>query len=256
MPKRWPLFALGVLVVLLGSLPASGQGVQTGTLTGLVKSIDGLSLPGVTVTVKSPALQGGRTDVTDVNGVYAIHGLPAGTYAVTFDLSNFQPSTNNDVQVTVGGTAEVNTTMSPATRTETVTVTAESPSPLATVTTGQAITKSEVDALPIGRRPVDIAELAPGLTINTPNRDQCHDLGGLCLRQHHDDQRRRRERQPARVCEQLVHRGCHPGDQRARFRHPRGVRPFLRRGRERHHQERRQQIRRQLPGESQQPEVD
>ena len=179
MPKRWPLFALGVLVVLLGSLPASGQGVQTGTLTGLVKSIDGLSLPGVTVTVKSPALQGGRTDVTDVNGVYAIHGLPAGTYAVTFDLSNFQPITNNDVQVTVGGTAEVNTTMSPATRTETVTVTAESPSPLATVTTGQAITKSEVDALPIGRRPVDIAELAPGLTINTPNRDQYTISGGF-----------------------------------------------------------------------------
>ena len=173
------MFGLGVLVVLLGSLPAFAQGVQTGTLTGLVKSTDGLSLPGATVTVKSSALQGERSDVTDLNGVYAIHGLPPGPYVVTFELSNFQPTTNNDVQVTVGGTAEVMTTMSLATRTETVTVTAESPSPLATVTTGQAITKREVDVLPMGRRPVDIAELAPGLTTNTPNPNQVTISGGF-----------------------------------------------------------------------------
>ena len=33
--------------------------------------------------------------------------------------------------------------------------------------TGQSLTKGEIDALPIGRRPVDIAELSPGLTTNT-----------------------------------------------------------------------------------------
>ena len=70
--------------------------------------------------------------------------------------------------LTVGGTIEVNANMSLAARTETVTVTAEAPSTLTTVATGQSLSKKgEIDALPIGRRPVDIAELSPGLTTNT-----------------------------------------------------------------------------------------
>ena len=69
--------------------------------------------------------------------------------------------------LTVGGTIEVSANMSLAARTETVTVTAEAPSTLSTVATGKSLEKKQVDAMPIGRRPVDIAELSPGLTTNT-----------------------------------------------------------------------------------------
>jgi hypothetical protein len=55
--------------LLLSSTFAYAQGVQTGTVTGIVASTDGLSLPGVTVTATSPALQGERSTVTDTNGV-------------------------------------------------------------------------------------------------------------------------------------------------------------------------------------------
>jgi hypothetical protein len=160
-----------VVVCLAGTLfcamPADAQGVQTAVVTGSATSADGVALPGVTVTAASPVLLGERLAVTDVNGVYALKGLPAGTYSVMFDLANFKPARRDNVVLTVGGTIEVSANMSLAARTETVTVTAEAPSSLTTVATGQSLSTREIDALPIGRRPVDIAELTPGLTTNT-----------------------------------------------------------------------------------------
>ena len=166
------LFGLALCALLTLSSPAHAQGVQTGTITGIVQSSDGLSLPGVTVTATSPSLQGQRTAVTDVNGVYFIKGLPAGTYSVRFDIPSFQAANTDAIVLAVGGIAEVNQTLSVAGRTETVNVTAEAPSPIGSVTLSKAFTKEEVDLLPVGRRPQDIAELAPGLTNNTPNASQ------------------------------------------------------------------------------------
>lgn len=48
--------------------------------------------------------------------------------------------------------------------TESVIVTARVPAATATPRTSQGFTKAEIDALPVGRRPTDVAELAPGLT--------------------------------------------------------------------------------------------
>jgi hypothetical protein len=98
--------------------------------------------------------------------------LPPGVYTVSFDIASFQPVKRENVELTVGATKEVNTTMVLAARSETVNVTAAAPSPVATVTLGQVYTKRELDTLPVGRRPQDIAELAPGLTNNTPNTSQ------------------------------------------------------------------------------------
>ena len=55
---------------------AGAQGLQTGDITGTITSNDGLSIPGATVTIESPAIQGTKTAVTDVNGVYVVRGLP------------------------------------------------------------------------------------------------------------------------------------------------------------------------------------
>jgi hypothetical protein len=166
------LFAAGLLAWLAYNPPAQAQGVQTGTLTGIVQSVDGLSLPGVTVTTTSPALLGQRIAITDVNGVFILKGLPPGVYTVSFEIASFQPAKRENVELTVGATKEVNTTMVLAGRSETVNVTAAAPSPVATVTLSQVYTKREIDTLPVGRRPQDIAELAPGLTNNTPNASQ------------------------------------------------------------------------------------
>ena len=50
----------------------------------------GLSVPGVTVNVEGPNLQGILTVVTSENGDYILPQLPPGTYTVTFELSGFE----------------------------------------------------------------------------------------------------------------------------------------------------------------------
>src|SRR3712207_3353009 len=105
---------------------------RSGIIQGRVTDQDGLVLPGATVTVTSPNLQGARTVVTDETGNYIIRGLPSGRYAVRIELSGMTPIEQN-VDVSVGSPVEVNGQLRLATLTETVTVTADTtPSALAT----------------------------------------------------------------------------------------------------------------------------
>jgi hypothetical protein len=171
------LFALLSPVLLAHAV--SAQGLQTGTITGIVSSQDELPLPGVTVTVSSPALQEGREAVTDVNGVYYLRALPPGAYTVQFALGGFRSAIRNDVAVSLGAIATIHAVLPVAAQTEVVTVTASAPSPLAATTTGRNFTKAAIDALPVGRRPTDVAELAPGLTANTFNAGQLAIGGGF-----------------------------------------------------------------------------
>jgi hypothetical protein len=122
---------LALLALLAPGSSARAQGIQTGTITGTVQSADGLSLPGVTVTVSSPVLQGQRSTTTDVNGVYLIHGLPAGTYAVSFDMPSFKAAKKENIEVNVGSTVDVPQTMALAGVAETVNVTGDTPKPMA-----------------------------------------------------------------------------------------------------------------------------
>jgi hypothetical protein len=158
-------------IACLLALPVTtvGQGVQTGTISGNLQSIDSLPLPGVTVVATSPDLQGERLAVSDENGVYYFRGLLPGTYDLTFDMPGFQPAARAGVPVSAGGLATVDATMPLATVTETITVTAEAPPAVTTSRTSQTYTKAEIDLLPTGRRPFDVAELSPGVTTNAFN---------------------------------------------------------------------------------------
>src|SRR6185503_18469510 len=80
-----------LFVLLLISATARAQGVQTGTIRGIVRDPQNLAVPGVTVTATSTALQGRRTTVTDREGGYTLRLLPAGDYDITFDLTGFSP---------------------------------------------------------------------------------------------------------------------------------------------------------------------
>jgi hypothetical protein len=180
--KRF-LIALGVLALLAPASMAASQGVQTGTITGSVQSADGLTLPGVTVTASSPSLQGQRSATTDVNGVYFIKGLPPGTYTVSFEISSFKPAHKENISLGVGSTVDVGQTMALAGVAETVNVMAESPKPAALTvpTLSQGYSKAELDPLPVGRVPNQIADLAPGLTSNSPNVGQVNISGATAF---------------------------------------------------------------------------
>src|SRR5687768_6510804 len=169
---RLPLLGLVLLIFFASVSPSLGQGIQTGVITGVITSADGLSLPGVTVTATSPNLQGPRSGVTDANGVYYLRGLTPGLYLVTFDIPSFQAASREDVEVNAGGLATIDLTMSLAGVSEAVTVNAEAPSAIASPGTSQTYRKAEIDVLPVGRRPLDIAELSPGVTTTVFNASQ------------------------------------------------------------------------------------
>ena len=169
---RLPLIGLVLFALVASVSPAPGQGIQTGVITGVITSPDGLSLPGVTVTATSPNLQGVRSSVTDANGVYYLRGLTPGLYLVTFETPSFQAASREDIEVNAGGLANVDITIALAGISESVTVNAEAPSTIASPQTSQTYRKAEIDVLPVGRRPLDIAELAPGATTNVFNISQ------------------------------------------------------------------------------------
>ena len=87
--KRSLGLALAVLLIATMGANVLAQGRQTGTLRGMAEDASGLVLPGVTVTVRSEALQGTRSTWTGVTGNYEIQGLPPGAYSVRFEMTGF-----------------------------------------------------------------------------------------------------------------------------------------------------------------------
>jgi hypothetical protein len=115
--SRLLMCVIGILAV---ALPVMAQ-VPTGTLSGRVD--DGTaSLPGVLVTITSPALQGTKTATTSVNGDYIFSFLPPGEYKVKFELQGFQTQ-ETTIKISAAQTATLNATMPQATVAEEVTVT-------------------------------------------------------------------------------------------------------------------------------------
>ncbi|HEY3383067.1 MAG TPA: TonB-dependent receptor [Vicinamibacterales bacterium] len=148
---------------------AAAQGNPTGTIRGQVVDPDKLALPGVTVTVTSPALQGARTAVTSANGDFIIPFLPAGEYTVTVELQGFQAQ-KQTIGVAMAETQPLMIKMSLASLTETVNVTGTTNTEvLTTSTVAETYKKDTLERLPIGRTLNDATLLAPGVAPNGPS---------------------------------------------------------------------------------------
>ncbi len=167
--KRHILWTALCVLAALGL--AEAQGTQTGTISGSVQSPDGLAFPGVSVSVSSPALQGVRSSTTDQNGNYIFKALPPGMYAVTFQVAGMQ-TLEKTARLELGRAINVDATLAVGGVTETMTITENLPGIVETASGGANYSAAEIDTLPTGRTVFQIAELAPGLTDNTPNPDQ------------------------------------------------------------------------------------
>src|SRR4051794_24045946 len=105
------VFVLALLLLVARSSYA--QGVQTGSIAGVLKSWDDVTLPEATVVATSPALQGERSVVSDINGVYVIAQLPPGKYTLKISKAGLAP-VDRTVTVPLGGIATVDVTLAPA----------------------------------------------------------------------------------------------------------------------------------------------
>jgi hypothetical protein len=170
------LTVAAIVALMAGSVMA--QGKQSSALSGRVTSGDGQPLPGATVTVRSTSLQGERSAVADINGVYRVAGLPPGDYVVTFEM-NGMSSVERRTPVSLASeiTMDQQLTLTPVR--EVVDVRGGKPAPVASPTGAFNLRAGETAVLPSGRSPFFIAELAPGLTDNTPNSNQLTVGGGF-----------------------------------------------------------------------------
>jgi hypothetical protein len=143
--KQFWLLALTCILTFAVLGPAGAQ-TGTGTILGQVTDESGAALPGVTVTVRSPALQvPAVTTVTDERGEYRVTPLPIGTYSVQYELSGFQTVRLAEVRLPAGFTAKLDQGLKIGALTETVTVSGQSP--LVDVTQASTATTLETDAL-------------------------------------------------------------------------------------------------------------
>ena len=105
---KW--LVVGAALLLLAAAAAIAQ-TATGGLRGTVVDEKGQVLPGVTITVSSPALQGERVATTDADGRFRFSLLPPGTYLARFNLVGYQSVEQTGVKIILEQTITLEVTM-------------------------------------------------------------------------------------------------------------------------------------------------
>lgn len=148
------------------SLSVLGQaGASTSEIKGRVTDPNGASVAGATITATDSTKGTTRTATTDADGEYRLLTLPPGAYQLRVQASGFSTQVVNEVQVTVGQTADQNFSLKIGDATATVEITADPPV-IETDRTQQSTTVNEryIRDLPIDRRDyLTFTLLAPGV---------------------------------------------------------------------------------------------
>ncbi|HEX6736940.1 MAG TPA: carboxypeptidase-like regulatory domain-containing protein, partial [Vicinamibacteria bacterium] len=168
MASRVLRFLLAVLMLAPGLALAQGGGASsTGSLSGQVVDGSGAVLPGVTVTITSPALIGTQVAITNADGQYRFPGVPAGEYRLSYELGGFSTLVREGIRVALGFNATVNAQMGVKQVEESLTVTGESPVVDADATRIQTnFTKDQLDSIPNARDMWSLLSTTPAVTLN------------------------------------------------------------------------------------------
>jgi outer membrane receptor protein involved in Fe transport len=162
--RTWTL-VIAALAVSAGG--AMGQSA-TGSISGRVVDEQGLAMPGVPITVKSPNLQGLRSTTSSDNGDYLLPLLPPGTYTVTFELSGFGTQTNTQ-EVAATQAVTLDATLKPAGVSEAVTVSAQSDIFTNTVQAAANLKAETLATLPTARTMLAAVDLSPAVHSTGPS---------------------------------------------------------------------------------------
>jgi hypothetical protein len=166
---KWTATAVLGGVLCLSVAVAAAQ-TQTGEIFGDVVDTSGAVLPGVMVTLESPALIQPQVVTTGTSGAYRIPGLPVGVYRVRFELPGFRTLVRDGIRVMTGFNAEIDGQLQISTLAETVTVSGESPVVDTTAAkTGETFNREMLEYIPSARDPWVILEQTPGLVMDRQN---------------------------------------------------------------------------------------
>jgi Carboxypeptidase regulatory-like domain/TonB dependent receptor len=170
----------GLAVILLFACGVTFAQVDTGTVGGTVTDSSNAVVSGATVTLRSLQTDVKRTVETSANGTYTATSLSAGTYEVTATAAGFQPFTTK-VEVTVGGHATVDATLSVSTATTSVEVVGEGGTQVNTQTQelSQVVSQQQVSQLPsLTRNPYDFVALSGNISNGDSSNSGNSQMGG------------------------------------------------------------------------------
>jgi len=162
MYKNFPkvLMVLFFCISLITSVLAQRQ---TGSLTGAILDEQESRLPGVSLTVSSPALMGTQSFTSTNNGNYRFPALPPGTYDITCELDGFQTVIRKGIIISVGKTTTINIIMELSAVEEEIIVRAENPViDLKSSKVSVTFTDDLIQNIPSNRNIYDIINTAPG----------------------------------------------------------------------------------------------
>jgi hypothetical protein len=153
-------------VVLLMAGLAFGQTSQTGNIVGRVISPEGEGLPGVSVTLTSPAIIiSSMSAITGEKGAFRFMALAPGDYQITFELSGMRTVIRKGVRVEVARTATFDITLEMRSLEENVTVIGQSPTIDKQRTARPANMDREfLQSLPAPRNLGTFVNMAPGIS--------------------------------------------------------------------------------------------
>ena len=170
----------GLAVIVLFVCGVSFAQVDTGTVGGTVTDSSNAVVAGATVSLRSLQTDVKRTVETSANGTYTVTGLSTGTYEVTVNAAGFQPFTTK-VEVTVGGHATVDATLSVSSAVTQVEVIGEGGTQVNTQTQelSQVVSQQQVSQLPsLTRNPYDFVALSGNISNGDSSNSGNSQMGG------------------------------------------------------------------------------
>jgi outer membrane receptor protein involved in Fe transport len=159
-------YRLTLCLVLALALAGAASAQTTGSIQGRV-IYENQALPGVTVSVTSPAVQGQKATVTNAQGDYKIPFLPAGEYSVKFSLATFA-TLEYDVKISTNTPRTLDAVMYPEAMQEEIVITGH----FETVSTGiqgsETMEQTVLEKLPVQRTLRQAVGLAAGTSASGP----------------------------------------------------------------------------------------
>jgi len=171
---------LAVFLLLVVTANTGAQTLERGAIHGFVYDTSGSAVPGVQVTLTSPATGLKRELTTDENGAYDFEALIPGEFTVTFESPAFNKYTVKQIVVTIGSSLALDAHMKVKTAEQSIEVTADAVGVVDTSTAGisQLLDAKSLQDLPFpGRDYRDLAQLTPSAQV-TPGLRGAIRLGG------------------------------------------------------------------------------
>src|ERR1700719_2664200 len=160
-----PLIVLAILAPSHFAAAQTGVTTVLGAIDGTVADETGAPIPGVTLTLTSPALIVQQmTAVSATDGRYRFNDLPVGTYRLQAEVQGFQTFVRENLQLTAGFAARVDVLLKVGSVSETVVVSGASPVVDVTTTSGGQTLSTQVieSTLPTLGHEADLVKLTPG----------------------------------------------------------------------------------------------